>query len=127
MDVRIDRIQRTVESYNVFSSSFLVFFAISRQSNFFFFFYNNPAPTDIYPLPLHDALPIYDETPRLAREIAELAASREERRAPFERNAKSDMPLFVARIRGSLHRDVERVVRGVRRERDLFQIGRAHV
>src|SRR5258708_19173365 len=25
---------------------------------FFFFFFNDPAPTEIYPLPLHDALPI---------------------------------------------------------------------
>src|SRR2546427_3793083 len=25
---------------------------------FFFFFFNDTAPTDIYPLPLHDALPI---------------------------------------------------------------------
>src|SRR2546422_5109512 len=25
---------------------------------FFFFFLNDPAPTEIYPLPLHDALPI---------------------------------------------------------------------
>src|SRR5256885_4966368 len=26
---------------------------------FFFFFFNDPAPTEIYPLPLHDALPIW--------------------------------------------------------------------
>src|SRR2546426_1700928 len=26
---------------------------------FFFFFFNDTAPTEIYPLPLHDALPIY--------------------------------------------------------------------
>src|SRR2546422_8600177 len=25
---------------------------------FFFFFFNDPAPTEFYPLPLHDALPI---------------------------------------------------------------------
>src|SRR2546428_5035834 len=25
----------------------------------FFFFFNDPAPTEIYPLPLHDALPIF--------------------------------------------------------------------
>src|SRR5256712_6373709 len=29
---------------------------------FFFFFFNDPAPTEIYPLPLHDALPIYSAT-----------------------------------------------------------------
>src|SRR2546422_11258552 len=28
------------------------------SSLFLFFFFNNPAPTEIYPLPLHDALPI---------------------------------------------------------------------
>src|SRR2546430_12616792 len=27
--------------------------------SFFFFFFNDPAPTEISPLPLHDALPIY--------------------------------------------------------------------
>src|SRR5256885_13226419 len=27
---------------------------------FFFFFFNDPATTEIYPLPLHDALPISD-------------------------------------------------------------------
>src|SRR3989304_9417600 len=26
---------------------------------FFFFFFNDTAPTEIYPLPLHDALPIF--------------------------------------------------------------------
>src|SRR2546430_10197698 len=29
-----------------------------------FFFLNAPAPTEIYPLPLHDALPISEQTPR---------------------------------------------------------------
>src|SRR5256714_12378356 len=28
-------------------------------SNFVFFFFNDPAPTEISPLPLHDALPIF--------------------------------------------------------------------
>src|SRR2546430_16229793 len=31
---------------------------LSRHSCFFFFF-NDTAPTEIYPLPLHDPLPIY--------------------------------------------------------------------
>src|SRR5256885_16326615 len=31
---------------------------VSRAKNLFFFFLNDPAPTNIYPLPLHDALPI---------------------------------------------------------------------
>src|SRR3989442_7338685 len=29
------------------------------ELRFFFFFFNDPAPTEIYPLPLHAALPIY--------------------------------------------------------------------
>src|SRR2546422_4728856 len=32
---------------------------ISSSSDFFFFFFNDTAPPEIYPLPLHDALPIY--------------------------------------------------------------------
>src|SRR5260221_13308696 len=34
------------------------FFIVFFFSFFFFFFFNAPAPTEIYPLPLHDALPI---------------------------------------------------------------------
>src|SRR2546430_11598004 len=30
-----------------------------KLAKYFFFFFNDPAPTEIYPLPLHDALPIY--------------------------------------------------------------------
>src|SRR5258705_12233829 len=36
--------------------SFLVILSLSQF--FFFFFLNDPAPTEIYTLPLHDALPI---------------------------------------------------------------------
>src|SRR5258708_40115474 len=39
---------------------FLLFFFLTLlfTSIFLFFFFNDPAPTEIYPLPLHDALPI---------------------------------------------------------------------
>src|SRR2546421_11383642 len=38
---------------------FCLFFASpSSLSSSFFFFFNDPAPPEIYPLPLHDALPI---------------------------------------------------------------------
>src|SRR2546430_616621 len=44
-------------------------FVIRHVNLIFFFFFNNPAPTEIYPLPLHDPLPISDGavpgTPRL--------------------------------------------------------------
>src|SRR2546426_7825750 len=41
---------------------YFIIFLISglRVSRFFFFFLNDPPPTEIYPLPLHDALPISD-------------------------------------------------------------------
>src|SRR4051795_12322847 len=35
-------------------------FACCAYCFFFFFFFNDTAPTEIYPLPLHDALPIND-------------------------------------------------------------------
>src|SRR5205807_9131806 len=45
----------------LFSFYFLLFF-------FFFFFFNDTAPTEIYTLSLHDALPIsYADSDRLAR------------------------------------------------------------
>src|SRR5256885_17112318 len=36
----------------------MFFFIKGRNGNNFFFFLNDPPPTDIYPLPLHAALPI---------------------------------------------------------------------
>src|SRR2546430_3744827 len=38
--------------------NFSFFFTNRLPAFFFFFFLNDPAPTEIYPLPLHDALPI---------------------------------------------------------------------
>src|SRR5258707_12641789 len=35
----------------------------------FFFFFNNPATTEIYPLPLHAALPIYTRRAQLLRPL----------------------------------------------------------
>src|SRR5256886_6122314 len=41
-----------------FGCSFFFFLEFSTHVLFFFFFFNDPAPTEIYPLPLHAALPI---------------------------------------------------------------------
>src|SRR5699024_12275863 len=41
-----------------FSVSTCVFFSFAAFLSFFFFFFTDPAPTDIYSLSLHDALPI---------------------------------------------------------------------
>src|SRR2546421_3362723 len=42
--------------YNDLTLYFLIF--DPRPPFFLFFFFNDPAPPEIYPLPLHDALPI---------------------------------------------------------------------
>src|SRR5256886_13799761 len=44
----------------IYCTYFLIiyFLFLCLPSSFFFFFYNDPAPTEIYPLPLHDPLPI---------------------------------------------------------------------
>src|SRR5262249_62068684 len=93
---------------------------------FFFFFFNDTAPTEIYTLSLHDALPIYDVVPlhgeRLDRAmdrgddadcqgvlVAEWAADRRDRLAHDDRArvAERDRPQHV--LRGS-HPDQADVV-----------------
>src|SRR3989475_8973413 len=45
----------------------LLFVLVNTWPHFFcFFFFNDPPPTEIYPLPLHDALPIFDRGDRVA-------------------------------------------------------------
>src|SRR2546426_11721656 len=60
--------------YHVFLTLFLFFFFLSPPFLFlfFFFFLNEPAPPEIYPLSLHDALPICQEE-ALAAANAEIA------------------------------------------------------
>src|SRR2546430_8002621 len=55
------RLIRATSVYHneVYDSRLTLFSITSRPtSSFFFFFLNDPAPPEIYPLPLHDALPI---------------------------------------------------------------------
>src|SRR2546430_12887458 len=47
---------------------------LPRHHIFFFFFFNDTATTEIYTLPLHDALPIYDQ-----REAEPVSRQREQR------------------------------------------------
>src|SRR5256885_14592158 len=56
--------------------SFFLFYTILSFLLFFFFFFNDTAPPEIYPLPLHDALPISH---------VELPARRGGRRGPGAR------------------------------------------
>src|SRR2546430_17451359 len=44
--------------------SYILILYYVRISLLFFFFFNDPATTEIYPLPLHDALPIFPVSPR---------------------------------------------------------------
>src|SRR2546429_9056135 len=48
----------------------------------FFFFLNNPPPTEISPLPLHDALPIWRRSSRSSRHPPEAATGWSARTVP---------------------------------------------
>src|SRR3989441_1494987 len=60
--------------------SLLLLLSLPPSLVFFFFFFNDPAPPEIYPLPLHDALPILSVSARAMRSI-------ERRRAMLRRSA----------------------------------------
>src|SRR5256885_2762632 len=56
-------------SFNFAFFCFLFLIVIRKIIFFFFFFFNDTPPTEIYPLPLHAALPIFPragDAPRLA-------------------------------------------------------------
>src|SRR2546430_14164269 len=62
----------------------IIFFFIDTtppQSSTLFFLFNDPATTEIYPLPLHDALPIY-APPEVRRQIPAPPSRRRSRFAP---------------------------------------------
>src|SRR3989440_4780043 len=44
--------------YRPLPHHYVIFLLTCTPSYFFFFFFNDPATPEIYPLPLHDALPI---------------------------------------------------------------------
>src|SRR3954470_12468542 len=51
-----------------------------------FFFFNDTAPTEIYPLPLHDALPIWAAEARRTRSYARPVATETRAGAPVSRS-----------------------------------------
>src|SRR5689334_23657082 len=53
-----------------------------------FFFFNDPAPTDIYTLSLHDALPIWRAAPRPGRPAPPAAPARPARPTPPRASAR---------------------------------------
>src|SRR5256886_14754555 len=94
-----------------------VLLCVPRLSYSFFFFFNDPAPTEISPLPLHDALPISWPPPRAAPPGCSRAPSPASRRrtAP-PRSARARTPAPAAPPAGVR----ARALRG-------GEIGRAHV
>src|SRR5256885_16975702 len=60
------------DSSGIDSCTVFIFFMIRTHVSFIFFFLNDPAPPELYPLPLPDPLPIPDrrDAVRLARLLA---------------------------------------------------------
>src|SRR5260370_21742867 len=69
-------------------------------SSFFFFFLNDTPPTEIYPLPLHDALPIWGD--RRRRAAAPDRAAVAVRRIARERPGRQVRPLRRGRLAGEV-------------------------
>src|SRR5256886_4059285 len=90
-------------SFFLFSSLFYIvlffFFTFTYSFFFFFFFFNDTAPTEISPLPLHDALPISVGTAQHA----------------------ADAPTQTAQVEGGVHEHADR-----RAERDPRRAEPAH-
>src|SRR5256884_8470343 len=86
---------------------------------FLFFFFNNPAPPELYPLPLHDALPIS----QAQHQVAELAEMIEKRGG----TVKYAIHPVGGRMPG--HMNVLLAEANVPYDRlyDMEEIGRAHV
>src|SRR5205807_10367603 len=79
------------------------FFYLSPYSPFLFFFFNDTAPTEIYTLSLHDALPISDGSPRLSRPRQCSRAPRKYRRTRESRPGTGWSRAARARVRSEEH------------------------
>src|SRR3989440_255583 len=105
----------------IFLSSFIS--TIFPYPIFFFFFLNDPAPTEIYPLPLHAALPISHRTPegrsgKLAEHPVDPAP---QRRRPPPHEVEEDLLLQAVQVPGPPACLLARQALGSE------EIGRAHV
>src|SRR2546430_6029194 len=91
--------------FQVFFSLFCFFLPLRPLFLFFFFFFNDPAPTEIYPLPLHDALPIYVrralamavDLPQLIKVVTEGSGS-----APSDLEVLPPKPCRIPTVPGNL-------------------------
>src|SRR2546426_10125122 len=114
------------EAYTVALRACVILVRFGTSRNPLFFFFKDPAPPDISPLPLPDALPISIRFPARPRGAAPVrgrdSPARRRRQAPGElflrlQPPAPDPPPAVDRRPGAGHR---------RRQR-RWEIGRAHV
>src|SRR5256886_15817924 len=76
----------------------------SSSSKYIFFFFNDPAPTEIYPLSVHDALPISRAALEHARPCRDAALAGLELRDPRRHHQRSGehpgerLPLVLLRL-----------------------------
>src|SRR5256886_15111595 len=92
---------------------------------FFFFFFNDTPPTEIYPLPLHDVLPISVKDGCRGAFVCPFTITRVPHGDPghdavFAAAQDLDVPLAV-------HPTFEPIAFNVHHRFDKFEIGRAHV
>src|SRR2546428_13082226 len=105
---------------------FFFFYFLTPPLRFFFFFFNCPAPPEIYPLSLPDALPISDRAAplRARRQGAAAGHARGIRFAAVEAGDRQHDPLRCRRRDRHYSR---RRHHDLARPADVDQIGRAHV
>src|SRR2546430_17708839 len=82
----------------MYSTSYV--FCISYLFFFFFFFLNDTATTEIYPLPLHDALPIYGFHVRVAHFLKVLGG---QRRAKATAAVQDELYASIGHLRSEEH------------------------
>src|SRR4051812_48217331 len=75
-------------AYLIFMCFRIVFATLPCLLYFFFFFLNNPAPPEFSPLPLHDALPIFELTALVVEAVADLVADHRADRAVIDRRVR---------------------------------------
>src|SRR5256886_13954796 len=115
----------TTTTTKVDASQTPFFTSVPRQPLIFFFFFNDPAPTEISPLSLHDALPIYFIDPFALLFVlccrSWAARGLNIKRPPVRRSRLKLLRLPSASDQRQDHQDDHRADGGV------DEIGRAHV
>src|SRR2546430_14681453 len=112
------------ESYRVISLAICFFYGIPSTNSSTFFFFNDPAPTDISTLPLHDALPILvsGQVPDKSRSTADAKAHNGRAEVIGWAFERANGGRSFAYTGCDLHRNWE-----AEGQRQMPKIGRAHV